>query len=108
MSARDLPSAVSAAPTIGALVGWLVPFVSGIAFLFQVAAYNAAHPLGPGEARCGMPAFGAVMMIVVVSPVGALTGCLLGFAVATFWQIAMGISSTWRTFRDDVASENGG
>lgn len=66
---------------VGFIAGAALPEAVGIYMMAHNVAYNASHPLGPNEARCGMPALGAFAMILFVGPlcgvIGA-TGALLG------------------------------
>ena len=49
---------------IGAAIGASIPVGFGIWLMVWNAAYQAALPKGPHLASCGMPALGAMAMIV--------------------------------------------
>lgn len=72
---------------VGLLVGAALPEAAGICLLAHNIAYNASHPLGPNEGRCGMPMLGALALIVFVGPVCGSIGAavaLVGSVLFTF------------------------
>jgi len=66
----------SPAALIGFLIGAGVPVTGGFVMLQAHWAYVASLP--PGEAACGMPAVGALGLILFVGPIGGVLGWVLG------------------------------
>lgn len=72
------PSPSSKAARRGAAIGAAIPVGFGIWMMVWNAAYEAALPKAPHLASCGMPALGALAMIVFGGPIGGILGAGIG------------------------------
>lgn len=80
------------ASLVGFLAGAALPEAAGIYLLAHDIAYNASLPLGPNEARCGMPALGAWAMVLFVGPLSGIAGATIGL----FGSMLLKAAEGWR------------
>jgi hypothetical protein len=71
--------ALSSAMT-GFMLGAAVPLIWGV-WLWHDFAAHTAEPLPPGVGHCGMPALGAMFLILFGWPFGGAIGAVLGFTI---------------------------
>ncbi len=70
---------------IGFALGAALPVAFGTYGMQQQYAYVAS--LAPGEAACGMGAFGSLAMILVIGPFCGMIGAVSGWAAAVLkWR----------------------
>lgn len=65
-------------PLAGALLGGALPAAYGG---WMLHVFYSQPPLGPGAGRCGMPALGAMAIIVIGTPIGAFAAAACGSAL---------------------------
>lgn len=68
-------------PLVGALIGGAVPAAYGVWWLHL---FYSQPPLPPGTGRSGTPVLSAIAIILVGTPIGAMTAAAVGFALGFF------------------------
>jgi len=69
---------------LGFLLGAALPICFGLRAMFQFNQYVTSLP--PNTPVCGNPQLGALVMIIVVGPIGGLIGAASGWVANEVWQ----------------------
>ncbi len=64
---------------LGSIIGGCIPFAFGVYLMGRQMIYVAQHPTPPGFGACGMPMVGALISIVIGTPLGAISFAAIGW-----------------------------
>jgi hypothetical protein len=73
---------------IGALVGFAIPPALGLWLLQDMRAQAMSLP--PGQAACGMPALGVLILIFVGTPINCMAQAAIGYLVGVGLDVEEG------------------